>query len=59
MKNFITIIGWLIVLLSFAVAVVAFFEVRDIWVSLGWLGVSILGTVAAIGLGSVEGIDER
>ena len=59
MKNFITIIGWLIVLLSFAVAVVAFFGVRDIWVSLGWLGVSILGTVAAIGLGSVEGIDER
>ena len=59
MKNFITTIGWLIVLLSFAAAVVAFFEVRDIWVSLGWLGVSILGTVAAIGLGSVEDVDER
>lgn len=59
MKNLVTIIGWLIVLLSFAAAVVAFFEVRDIWVSLGWLGVSILGTAATIGLGSVEGIDER
>lgn len=59
MKNFITTIGWLIVLLSFVAAVVAFFEVRDIWVSLGWLGVSILGTVAAIGLGSVEDVDER
>lgn len=59
MKNFVTIIGWLFVLLSFAAAVVAFFEVRDIWVSLGWLGFSILGTVATIGLGSVEGIDER
>lgn len=59
MKNFVTTIGWLITLLSFAAAVVALFEVRDIWVSLGWLGVSILGTVATIGLGSVEGIDER
>ena len=59
MKNFITTIGWFIVTLSFAAAVVAFFEVRDSWVSLEWLGVSILGTVAAIGLGSAEGIDER
>lgn len=59
MKNLVTIIGWLIVTLSFVAAVVAFFGVRDIWVSLGWLGVSILGTVATIGLGSAEGIDER
>lgn len=59
MKNFVTIGTWLITAFSFTAAVFTFLTVKDIWVSLRWLGIAILATVAAIELGSTEGPEER
>lgn len=59
MEEKVTIISWFIALFSFVGALVAFFTVKGILVSVGLLAITVVSEIVAIRYGAIDGPEER